>query len=926
MTITAPITVAATSYPSLLMAGAARRALLAALAPGLVALALPAAAQQPAPATETSLEEVIVTGSRIARTELTATSPVYTVSDTQIQLDRSLTVEDIFQKLPQAAGGANATGATVGDGLGSSTIDLRGLGQNRTLVLINGTRAVPFSFRNAVDVNAIPAGLIKRVDVLTGGAAAIYGADALAGVVNFVLNDRFEGVELTAGVELPTNGGAEQIEASAIFGAPLAGGRGHVTGYVGYTERQALFAGNRSFTEGTTAFIANEGGNFTDVASGNFFAFDDAGNFTTTRQTVDITDQRFIIQPLKRYNASVFGNYDLIEGKVEFYGRAMFTQMKVKGAGSTGETPVTVNEEVTITQDNPFLPAAAASLLTFDANGEAQVLVERNLGFGMQRTETKRDSFQVQAGLRGDITPAVDWDVYGQFGRVSENAIVFNNGIRRNASGVSKFAAIANTVDIFGPDADLSGLSEPVIHSDRERDQLVVAAVVSGDSSDLFELPAGPVRFALGYEYREETGSQTPSPALRGGLAYGLGGVGDIDARFDVSEFYGELLVPLLSDLPFVQELSVEGAYRTSDFSNTGTFDTNKLGASWAVDNNIRFRVTRQKSIRSPNLGEFAGPETTLSLALFDPTSPSFVPRLGGRFDGDPCLDGRGDAAQCARLGAAAPGTPFDTSAVRYTFGGNPNIQPERGVTWTIGAVITPEMVPGLNVLVDYYDIKITDAVSQIQPIASLTSCFIDNPVADNPLCNAFIRDPNTGLLTQVLVNDLNLANIKQSGFDIGMTYGFDAPAGFGDSVQLSYQATIVTSQSRQNNATVPALDCKGTFGSSCTGDFASILQADYKHRTSIDWSYGPVSVQLGWRRIGSVVNALDRSDTIGAQNYIDLAGIWNISSSLQLTVGVDNLFNEKPEVPQAGGNFFGTLSEFDAIGTSVGAALRYRM
>ncbi|RME68279.1 MAG: TonB-dependent receptor, partial [Alphaproteobacteria bacterium] len=740
------------------------------------------------------------------------------------------------------------------------------------------------------------------------------------------LDDEFDGVELTAGGELPTKGGAEQIEANAIFGAPIGGGRGHVTGYVGYTERQALFARNRSFTEATNAFISTEGGNFTDVASGNFFAFDENGNFTTTRQSVDITPDRFVIQPLKRYNGSVFAKYELIEGVAELYGRAMFTHLRITGAGSTGETPVTVNEVVTITDTNPFLPPEAASLLTFDANGEAQVRVERSLGFGLQRTETTRNSFQVQAGLRGDITESVAWDVYGQFGRVNENAIVFNNGLRNNASGMSKFAAIANTVDIFGPDADLSALSEPIIHSDRERDQLVVAAALTGDSADLFELPAGPVRFALGYEYREETGRQTPSAALRNGLAYGLGGVGDIDARFDVSEFYGELLVPVIADKPFVKEFSVEGAYRTSDFSNTGSFDTNKVGASWAVDDNIRFRFTRQKSIRSPNLGEFAGPEVVLSLALFDPTSSSFVPRLGGRFDGDPCLDGRGDAAQCARFGAPPPGTPFDSANAIYTFGGNPDIQPEKGVTYTGGAVMTPEFLPGLTLLVDYYDYKITDAVSQIQPIAALTSCYIVNPVADNPLCNAVLRDPSTGLIRQALVNDLNLASIKQSGFDVGMTYRFDAPGGFGDEVQLSYQATIVTSQSRQNNASVPPLDCKGTFGSSCTGDFASILQADYKHRTAIDWYYGGLNVQLGWRRIGSVVNAVNSSDRIGAQNYIDLAAIWNINDTFQLSAGVDNLFNKQPEIPLAGGNFFGTLSEFDAVGTSFGAALRVRL
>src|SRR5690606_35066365 len=148
----------------------------------------------------------------------------------------------------------------------------------------------------------------------------------------------------------------------------------------------------------------------------------------------------------------------------------------------------------------------------------------------------------------------------------------------------------------------------------------------------------------------------------------------------------------------------------------------------------------------APNLGEFAGPETALSLALFDPNSSQFVPRLGGRFDGDPCLDGRGNAEQCARFGAAAPGTVFDTSKAVYTFGGNPNIRPEEAETYTVGLVYTPDYIDGFDLTLDYYDIEISDAVSQIQPIAALTNCYIDNPVADNPLCGAVLRDPTTGL------------------------------------------------------------------------------------------------------------------------------------------------------------------------------------
>ena len=839
-------------------------------------------------------------------------------------MDRAVTVEDIARKLPQLAGGANSTGATVGDSLGSSTLDLRGLGQNRALVLIDGKRAVPFSFRNAVDVNSIPAGLVERVEVLTGGAAAVYGADAVAGVVNFVLDDDFEGLEVGLSYEFPSDG-AELLNVDAIFGSDFQDGRGHLTGYIGWAEREGLLAGDRSFTAATPTTIAGEGGNFTDVVSGNFFAFDDSGNFSTERQTTDVTPQRYLIQPLERFSSGVFVDYDLIEDSVELYARSTYTQVRITGAGSTGQTPLTVNEVVTITDTNPFLPAQAAALLTFDANGEAQVNVERSLGLGLQETETVRNTMQMMVGVRGDLTDNVGWDIYAQYGRTDGRGTVFNNGIRNDGSGNSRFGAIADTVDIFGPDADLSSLSAPLLHSERQREQSVAALNFTGTLTDLFELPAGEVGFALGFEHREEDGVQRPGTALREGLAYGLGGIPDIDAGFDTDEVYAEVLVPVLSDLPLIQELSVEAAWRTSDYTNTEVDDTYKFGLSWAVNDNLRFRATQQTAVRAPNFGEFASPETQLSLALFDPTSPSFIPRLGGRYDGDPCLDGRGDAAQCQRLGAAAPGTPFDTSAAIYSFGGNPDIKPEEAESLTVGFVFTPSFVDGLTATVDYYDIEVTDAVSQIQPISALTNCYIDNPVEGNPLCGAVLRDPATGLISQALVNDFNLAELKQTGFDVGVRYEFDAPQGFGESFAISYQGNIVTDQSRQNNVTVPALDCKGTFGTSCTGDFASILQADYRHRANVDWYSGGINVQLSWRRIGEVTNILDATDTISSQDYIDLALAWDISDTYALTFGVDNLFDEDPPLPASNGNLFGTVSDYDVIGTTVGASIRIR-
>ena len=892
------------------------------LALGLAPLA-PAHAQEEQDVSKQGPDTIIVTGSRIERTDLTASTPVIMIGAETIEADRSVVVEDIFIRLPQAGGGANATGASVGDSLGSSTVDLRGLGQNRTLVLVNGTRAVPFSFRNAVDTNSLPTGLIRNVEVLTGGAAAIYGADAVAGVVNFILDDEFEGFELNATAEFPRDGG-ESTSIDFIAGQDVGGGRGHVVAYLGYTERFELLAGDRDFTSGSVTAISSRGGNFFDPDTGNLlFAFDDADNFSTERQTVNVTPERFLIQPLQRFHASLLFKYNVLD-RVEFYGRAMFTQTDITGAGSTGQTPISVNEVISISEDNAFVPDAARALLAF-TDGAANVRVERNLGLGLQRTETSRDTYQIFLGVRGDITENINYDAYFQYGETEENAVVFGNAIRNDNNGKSRFAAIADTIDIFAPDADFSDFGTQIVHSDRQRDQLVSTVVVSGNSADIFEPPAGPVGFALGFEYREETGQVVPGIALRNGLAFGLGGVGAIDAGFDTKEYFGEILVPVLSELPFIQELTFEGAYRRFDFSTTGTGDADKIGGTWVVNDDIRFRGQRQTTVRSPNLGEFAGPETTLSLSLFDPESSALVPRLRGRYDGDPCLDGRGDAAQCAAQGAAPRGTPFDTSKALYSFGGNPDINPERGETYTYGVILTPSFIPGVSLSVDYVDIEITDAVSQIQPIAALTNCYIDNPVPDNPLCGAVLRDPETGLISKALVNDFNLATLAQTSLDIGAVLPFDVFSKPLENVAVAYQATIVTDQIRQANATVDATDCKGTFGGSCSGDFASFLQPDYKHRVDLSWENDRASALLSWRRIGSVVNAGDRTDEVGAQDYFDLTGSYNFNEHLTLTAGVKNLLNKEIPLPKAGGNFYGTLSEYDVLGRSFGVSVKSR-
>jgi outer membrane receptor protein involved in Fe transport len=378
-------------------------------------LACQVALAQNAPAPpEAEAARIEITGTRIKSLAITSTSPVSQTSAEQIGLLRAASVEDFSSKLPQLAGGLQSSSAGVnGDAFGAQTLDLRNLGQNRTLVLINGTRAVPFSFRNAVDVNAIPATLIQRVDVLTGGAAAVYGADAVAGVVNFIMKTRFDGLQAQASYR-GSSGGGQQSSVNLTGGLNL-GERGSVVGYVEYTKRDQLLAGERNWALVNPTLVAPRGGNYTDVVSGQQFSITDAGAFTTTPQTSNYTPQYTLVSPLERLNASSFFRYDILDS-VQLFGRFMFSQVKTTGAPTNGQNPPVVNARYNINQSNTFIPAEAQPLITF-VNGVASVNIERSLGeLGVLTAANDRNTQQAQVGLRGAIISAIDWEIYVQSG------------------------------------------------------------------------------------------------------------------------------------------------------------------------------------------------------------------------------------------------------------------------------------------------------------------------------------------------------------------------------------------------------------------------------------------------------------------------------------------------------------------------------
>jgi iron complex outermembrane recepter protein len=527
--------------------------------------------------------------------------------------------------------------------------------------------------------------------------------------------------------------------------------------------------------------------------------------------------------------------------------------------------------------------------------------------------------------VRGDITPAISWDAYYQYGRSKESITVKGDGLK------SGFAGLVNTTDIFGPGGNFTSILQDFDFGDRVRTQQVASAYVAGNTSDFFNGWAGPLGFTVGYEYRKETGRFAYGSNLNTSFNQGAESAPPIPPFVQVNELFGELVVPLLKDVPLIQNLSIEGAYRRSWYSKSvGTdrsYDTNKLGVNWTVSDDLRLRGTRQTVIRDANIGEFANPVFSIPFANL-----RTVARLFPRYAGDPCVGATNSAtiAQCTAQGyrgAYDSNNPANLTG-GYFFGGNANIRAETGTTWTVGGVFTPSFIPGLSLSVDWYKIDIKDAVGQIQPVDAIASCYVTDPTPGNPLCQAVTRDPVTGFIKDAFVDDRNLASIRQQGIDIDFRYSFDVPLGLpGKKWTFGYQGSIVTDYTIQRNAVLTPVDCKGSYGARCSSDLVTLVAPDYRHRATFTWDSEPLTVQFGWKRIGSVKDStVGSTGEISAFDYFDL----NIAlrppiKGLTLTFGVDNLFDKKPPLPVNPGAFNTFPDTYDVLGRTFGFSLTLR-
>ncbi len=900
--------------------------------------------------TEAVQDTITVTGSRIQNSNLTSSSPITNVNAADLTLSNTVNAEQFLNQLPQVIPGFDST--SNNPGIGEATVDLRGLGANRTLVLVNGRRYVTSNQNaGAVDLNTIPAALVERVDILTGGASAVYGSDAVAGVVNFIMKDDFEGLEVSAGYESTEEGDGAIYTGAATMGGNFDSGRGNAVLSLEYTQRESVLQGDRAgsfFTladNGAAAGLQEPG----SVNIPSTFALDfdvdytailglnppctvegttEAGGVCTTdsfgfifnpngpgiqpfinagpnTNRYNYAPENYLQIPQERYSMYTNVTYDITDN-LEAYAQAVFVTSQTEQLLA----PTPVFGAITVNLDNPFLAGDTEALAALNAislaNGTAGVLndadgngvADATFSAGRRFQETggrlsdiRNDSFQVNGGLRGSLTDTWNWEAFASFGQ-AETAVSQTGNISFSAYT----AAVANgTANIF----EENGLTQDVIDAisvtgiiSGQTEQFVASASASGDLFGLTSPGAeNPIMVAFGGEYREENLS-TRGAGL-GPDVRGFNQAPDIFGGFDVKELFLEVNAPLIENAPLAEEVTFTGAYRVSDYSTEGVGQVSSYaaGLSWTPVPELRLRGQFQQAVRAPNIGELFSPQTNGFPNIADPCSGG---TLGGFDPANAAVitqNCENNPAAAANVPTGATGTPIQVNAqIEGLFGGNPTLQEETAETLTLGAIWEPTFIDNLAITVDYFDIQIEDVVAGVPSQRIFDFCYIDGLPE---FCGAIRRNPD-GTVLNFDSFSRNAAELSTSGVDISVDYSFDT-----DSYGTFGVYSLVTYTEESSFIPLPGedpIEAVGFYGAT-VGE----PTPEWSFNTRFDWALGDYGARLRWTRISSVEDDLFANGGtpdlfitgVDAYDQFDLTGFWDVTDNVSFTLGVENLLDE---------------------------------
>jgi iron complex outermembrane recepter protein len=908
----------------------------------------PAAAANAAPDAATTGDEVVVTGSRIRRDPLENDSPVVVLDQGALQQTGLTSVADILQRLPSAAGGLNSkvnNSGNIGNpqdgggvGAGSAEIDLRYLLAKRTLVLVDGLRYVngasASGIPSTVDLNTIPNSMVERIEVLQSGQSPLYGSDAIAGVVNIITKQSQKGLQASAqyGKYRAGDGGTQDYNVSYGYQSPSTGTS--IVAGASYVKQNAVRTADRDISQfpnpGQTSCSDPIGG-CSSAALGGRIVFNPgnallpAGGSITPRTTLTgrgtydptlqggdfrafTTDDRFnfapfnyFLTPVERYGGWVSARQELgsdinLRVKAQYNRRnsqnqAAFLPLSVGPDAGNGNLLDTVSIDAT----NPYNPFGVTLSAGGAGNAPANYgFIARRLVEAGQRTYTQHvDTWSMTGTLDGKFdvgNRTFYWDV---------NAVIGFNDARQTFTGNINAARLARAL---GPVADCTGECVPfnifggagsitpamlnyigfVEHDSSSQSLQDYTANLTGD---LFDLPAGPVGIAIGYEHREQFGQFDPDPIIQAGLG------ADIPAQaasghFNTDEFYGEIRVPVLKDVPFFQSLELDGAVRRATYSTSGSSTTFTGSVLWKPINDLLLRGSYAEGFRAPSIGELFGAQSRADLTVDDPCT---------NVAGTPY-----QASATVRANCTANGVPSDGSYREPTggqigtlTGGNRDLTPETSKTWLLGAVYSPTwaresgIASALSIEANYYDIKVSNAIAAINAQVTLSRCA---EVGDPLSCANVIRTPS-GLIARVVGLLQNIGEIRTRGVDLTVNYR-SPETGIGTlgfSLNGNYLAKYDETLPTADGTTV--ISYRGTTRGSPDQTYPK-----FKGTGVLSWTKGPIDASF----TGRYINHATESDGHRLANrfYGDVQLTFSpdfLDNRMSFTLGVINVFNQDP-------------------------------
>ena len=839
------------------------------------------------------IESIFVTGSRISVPgNRNASQPLSVINTEAFSDSGALLIAEALNQLPQLGnaleGGSSIIALNNGFGAGTQTVNLRNLGSNRTLVLVNGRRHVGGDVgTSAVDLSMIPAGLIDRIDIVTGATSSIYGSDAVTGVINVILRENFEGTSFTARAGGTSEGGGEEYAFTATHGGVFDSGD-YIVG-LEYTSQDKILGRDRDYAlldgsagTGLAATGAgsgvNPGGLYVSSAGGTG-GFGPSGNFTQPFA------ERFQRMP-----------YRSLQNEVErlvVSGRAGFDMSDTVSAfieGSLADTEVVVDLEPQLaifsnagfassgTAGFRFPTATAAAVPSVGA--DLRAVTRRFLEFGPRASQIDRGLARFAVGLDADLGFAEGHFSY-QYGRIEAEQTDFDTVDKLalvNAINPVSCAATpgCSFVNVYGrgtidPASENSIANDLVSNS--EGDQHVYSAWINGDA---LEFSSGPLRYVLGVEYRDESAEINPHPALiavpdpvgNSGNPVGLQGTrtffGSTTGEYDVLEAYGELQVPLGENF----DLGLSA--RASDYSTVGQETTWGANAQWRLSETFTLRASVGEATRAPNLQELFSPDSSRTSEIVDPCDTMTD-------EGDL----RSQPASCQQFVDASFDPSNLESNVRAVSGGNPNLESETADTVSLGVVIQTD--EDLVFSIDYFDIEMTNVLAP----AFGTQATVDNCISTgNPFfCENVIRDPATGFVTTVRSEQVNLASDSVAGIEYALQGSFDAGSG---QILVNGIYTRLLERDRQVNDTSAIEDLVGR-----------VDNVQDKLNFGVSYRADRIDLGLMFRHIGNGIQSISADPDVALGNeidsitYLDLFASYRVNDSVLLRAGVENATNE---------------------------------